>query len=57
MRALSRLLLIALLIPLLIAMFVRDPQVVVHLVVLVFTVGGKMLSATAALLDSVLGGH
>ena len=56
MRALSKLL-ILLLIPLLLVMFVRDPQVVVHLVELVFTVGGKMLIATADFLNSVLGGH
>jgi hypothetical protein len=53
---LARLLLI-LLIPLVLAMLVRDPQAVMHLVVLVFTVGGKMLSATAAFLDRLLGGH
>ena len=56
MRALSRLLLILLIIPLLLAMFVRDPQAVIHLVQLVFTVGGKMLIATADLLNGVLGG-
>ena len=50
-------LLIVLLIPLLIAMFVRDPGAVVHLVVLVFTVGARMLSATAAFLDRLLGGR
>jgi len=44
-------------IPLLIARVVRDPSVVAHLVVPVLTVGAKMLSATAAFLGSVLGGH
>lgn len=57
MRALSRLLVILLLIPLLLAMLVRDPQAVVHLVELVFTVGAKMLIATADFLNGVLGGH
>jgi hypothetical protein len=55
-RALSRLLLVLVIIPLLLAMLVRDPQAVVHLVQLVFTVGGKMLIATADLLNSLLGG-
>jgi hypothetical protein len=36
-------------------MFVRDPQAVAHLVVLGFTVGAKMLSATAAFLDNLIG--
>jgi len=48
---------ILLLFPLLLAMLVRDPQAVVHLVELVFTVGAKMLIATADFLNSVLGGH
>jgi hypothetical protein len=52
---LSRLL-IFLLIPLVLAMFVRDPQVVIHLVQLVFTVGARMLIATADLLNGLLGG-
>ncbi|HEX9041698.1 MAG TPA: hypothetical protein VF838_11815 [Trebonia sp.] len=50
-------LLILLLIPLLLAMFVRDPHAVVHLVQLVFTVGGKMLIATADFLNSLFGGR
>jgi hypothetical protein len=54
-RTLSRLL-IFLLIPLVLAMFVRDPQVVIHLVQLVFTVGARMLIATADLLNGLLGG-
>lgn len=57
MSALSRLLVMLLLIPLLLAMLVRDPQAVVHLTELVFTVGAKMLIATADFLNSVLGGH
>jgi hypothetical protein len=44
-------------IPLLLVMFVRDPQALVHLVELFFTVGAKMLVATADFLNSVLGGH
>jgi len=48
---------ILLLIPLLLAMLVRDPQAVVHLVELGFTVGAKMLIATADFLNNVLGGH
>ncbi len=56
MRALGRWV-ILLLIPLVLAMFVRDPQAVMHLVVLVFTVGARMLVATAAFLDRLLGGH
>ena len=55
-RALSRLLLVFLIIPLLLAMLVRDPQAVVHMVQLVFMVGGKMLIATADLLNSLFGG-
>ena len=55
-RALSRLLLVLLIIPLLLAMLVRDPQAVVHMVQLVFMVGGKMLIATADLLNSLFGG-
>jgi len=55
-RALSRLLLLFLIIPLLLAMLVRDPQAVVHMVQLVFMVGGKMLIATADLLNSLFGG-
>ncbi len=54
-RALSRLLLVLLIIPLLLAMFVRDPQALIHLVQLVFTVGAKMLIATADLLNGLLG--
>ena len=57
MRALSRLLVILLVIPLLIAMVVRDPAGMAHLLVLVLTVGAKMLGATAAFLDSLLGGR
>lgn len=57
MRALGRLLLILLVIPLLLAMFVRDPHAVINLVQMVFTVGGKMLIATADLLNSLFGGH
>ena len=53
----GRLLVILLLIPLLLVMFMRDPQPLVHLVELVFTVGAKMLVATADFLNSVLGGH
>jgi hypothetical protein len=56
-RALSRLLVILLVIPLLIAMVVRDPAGMAHLLVLVLTVGAKMLGATAAFLDSLLGGR
>ncbi len=52
MRALTRLLLI-LLVPLVIVMFVRDPQAVVHLVQTVFNVGAKMLVATADFLNSI----
>jgi hypothetical protein len=54
-RALGKLLVI-LLIPLLIAMVVRDPAGMAHLFGLVFTVGLRMLSATAAFLDGLLGG-
>lgn len=53
----SRLVVILLLIPLLLVMFVRDPQAVVHLVELVFTVGAKILIATADFLNSLLGSH
>ena len=54
-RALSRLLLILLVIPLLLAMLVRDPHALVNLVQVFFTVGGKMLIATADLLNGLLG--
>jgi len=56
-RALSRLLVILLVIPLLIAMVVRDPQGMAHLLVFVITAGARMLSATAAFLDGLLGGR
>ena len=36
-------------------MFVRDPQALIHLVQLVFTVGANMLIATADLLNGMLG--
>ncbi len=56
MRALAKLL-VALLIPLLIVMTARDPHAVERLVEIVFTVGGRMLNDTAALLDRLLDGH
>ncbi len=46
-----------LLVPLLVAMVVLDPPGMFHLIGLVFTVGGKLLSATAAFLDTLLGLH
>lgn len=49
--------LILLVIPLLIVMATRDPQGIAHLVEVIFTVGAKLLNATAAFLDSLLGGH
>jgi hypothetical protein len=55
-RELSKLLLVLLVVPLLLAMFVRDPQAMVHLVQVVFTVGARMLIATADLLNSLFGG-
>jgi hypothetical protein len=55
--ALSRLLVILLVVPLVIVMVARDPQGMAHLVELVFRVGAKLLNATAALLDRLLGGH
>ncbi len=56
MRALVKLLLIALVIPLLIVMATRDPKGVAHLVEMILTLGAKLLSATANFLDSLLGG-
>ena len=55
--ALVKVLLVLLVIPLLIVMATRDPQGVAHLVEMIFTVGAKLLSATATFLDALLGGH
>lgn len=57
MRALGKLLVVLLIIPLLIVMATRDPQGVAHLVEMIFTLGAKLLNATATFLDSLLGGH
>ncbi len=57
MRALGKLLLIFLVIPLLIVMATRDPQGTAYLVDMIFTLGAKLLNATATFLDSLLGGH
>jgi len=54
---LVKLLLVLLVIPLLIVMATRDPQGIAHLVEMIFTVGAKLLNATATFLDSLLGGH
>jgi hypothetical protein len=56
-RALGKLLVIFLVIPLLIVMTARDPQGTAHLVEMIFTLGAKLLNATANLLDSLLGGR
>jgi hypothetical protein len=56
-RTLVKVLVVLLVIPLLIVMAVRDPQGMAHLVELVFSVGAKLLNATAAFLGSLLGGH
>lgn len=57
MSKLVKLLLVLLVIPLLIVMATRDPQGIAHLVEMIFTVGAKLLNATATFLDSLLGGH
>lgn len=54
---LVKLLLVLLVIPLLIVMVARDPQGIAHLVAMVFTLGARLLNATAAFLDSLLGAH
>lgn len=56
MRALAKLLLILLVIPLLIVMATRDPQGFAHLVEMIFTSGARLLSGTANFLISLLGG-
>ncbi len=55
MRELGKLL-VLLVVPLLIVLAVRDPHAVVRLAEIVFTVGGRMLNDTAALLDRLLTG-
>ena len=55
MRALGKLLVIFLVIPLLIVMATRDPQGTAHVVEMIFTLGAKLLNATATFLDSLLG--
>jgi hypothetical protein len=54
---LGKLLFILLVIPLLIVMATRDPQGMAHLVEMIFTLGAKLLNATAVFLSSLLGGH
>jgi hypothetical protein len=56
-RALAKLLLILLVIPLLIVMATRNPQGMAHFVELVFMLGAKLLNATATFLDTLLDGH
>ena len=56
MSKLVKLLLVLLVIPLLIVMATRDPQGIAHLVDMIFTVGAKLLNATATFLDSLLSG-
>jgi hypothetical protein len=56
-RKLRKLLVPLLVIPLLIVMAARDPHGMANLVAIIFTVGAKMLNATAALLSALLGGH
>ena len=57
MRALAKLLVVLLVVPLLIVLATRDPQGMAHLVELIFTVGAKLLNATASFLSTLLGGH
>lgn len=52
-----KLLLVLLVIPLLIVIATRDPQGFAHFVEAIFTVGAKLLNATATFLDTLLGGH
>jgi len=56
-RPLGKLLVIFLVIPLLIVMATRDPQGTAHLVDMIFTLGARLLNATATFLDGLLGGH
>jgi len=56
-RALAKLLVVLLVVPLLIVLATRDPQGMAHLVELIFTVGAKLLNATASFLSTLLGGH
>ena len=53
----GKLLVIFLVIPLLIVMATRDPQGTAHLVDMIFTLGARLLNATATFLDGLLGGH
>lgn len=57
MRALGKLLLILLVIPLVIVLAMRHPQGAAHLVEVIFTVGARMLDATVTFLDRLLSGH
>lgn len=57
MSTLVKLLLVLLVIPLLIVIATRDPQGFAHLVEGIFTLGAKLLNATATFLDALLGGH
>jgi hypothetical protein len=53
----SKLVLTLLVIPLIIIMVARNPQVMGHLVVVVFTVCARLLDGLAALLNALTGGH
>lgn len=56
-RAMARLLVLFLIIPLVIVVATRNPQAVGHLVEAVFILGARLLNAVATLLGLLLGGH
>ena len=53
----SKLLLTLLVASLILIMVVRNPQVMAHVVVVIFTICARLLDGLAALLNALTGGH